>query len=102
MSSAVCFNLDQSKLLLSGNGYKILCAHLTYSLIHHFEYVPNSKKLQTTPEMWLSTLSSVYTHFNTLKKKALGNIVEKGEIAQIEEFHLFPQCFLCDLYLKIL
>ena len=28
--------------------------------------------------------------------------MEKGEIAQNEQFHLFPQCFLCNLYLKIL
>ena len=53
------------------------------------------------------TLSSMYTHFNTLKKnklleKLLENIVEKGEIAQNEQFHLFPQCFLCNLYLEIL
>ena len=26
---------------------------LTHSLIHNFETVPNSKKLQTTTEMWL-------------------------------------------------
>ena len=26
---------------------------LTHSLIHHFETVPNSKKLQTTTELWL-------------------------------------------------
>ena len=26
---------------------------LTHSLIHHFETVPNSKKLQMTIEMWL-------------------------------------------------
>ena len=30
--------------------------NLTHSLIHHFETVPNSKKLQTTTEMWLVTL----------------------------------------------
>ena len=29
------------------------CNCLTHSLIHHFETVPNSKKLQTTTEMWL-------------------------------------------------
>ena len=36
------------------------------------------------------TLCSIYTHFNTLKKKARlqENIVEKGEIAQNEQFHL--------------
>ena len=51
----------------------------------------------------------MYTHLNTLKKTDLRkhcgkgeNIVEKGEIAQTEQFHLFPQCFLCNLYLKIL
>ena len=27
-------------------------------------------------------------------------IVEKGEIAQNEQFHLFPQYFLCHVYLK--
>ena len=32
------------------DGYK---STLTHSLIHHFETVPNSKKLQTTTEMWL-------------------------------------------------
>ena len=26
--------------------------------------------------------------------------MEKGEIAQNEQFHSFPQCFLCNLYLK--
>ena len=45
-------------------------------------------------------LSSVCTHFNILKKRFLENIVEKGEIAQNEQFHLFSQCFLCNLYLK--
>ena len=50
------------------------------------------------------TLSSIYTHFNTQKKKKklLENIVEKGEIAHLEQFHLFPQCLLHNLYLKIL
>ena len=28
-------------------------SHLTHSLKHHFEAVPNSKKLQTTTEMWI-------------------------------------------------
>ena len=29
------------------------CDTLTHPLIHHFETVPNSKKLQTTTEVWL-------------------------------------------------
>ena len=28
--------------------------------------------------------------------------MEKGEIAQNEQFHLFPQCFICNSYLKVL
>ena len=28
-------------------------------------------------------------------------LLKKGEIAQNEQFHLFSQCFLCDLYLEI-
>ena len=44
----------------------------------------------------------MYTRLNTLgkKKKLEENIAQKGEIAQNEQFHLFPQCFLCNLYLK--
>ena len=38
----------------------------------------------------------------TMKKNASGKHCGKGEIAQNEQFHLPPQCFLCNLYLKIL
>ena len=31
----------------------VISANLTYPLFHHFETVPNSKKLQMTTEMWL-------------------------------------------------
>ena len=55
---------------------------LTHSLVHHFETVPNSNKLQTTTEMWL------LKDFDCIE-----NIVEKGEIAHFEQFHLFLQCF---------
>ena len=38
-----------------------------------------------------------------MKEKALRkHSGKKGEIAQNEQFHLLPQCFLCNLYLKIL
>ena len=39
--------------------------YLTHSLIHRFESVPNSKKLQTTTEMWLLTLYSMDTYSDT-------------------------------------
>ena len=48
------------------------------------------------------TLSSIYTHFNTLKKKVEENIVKKGVIPQNEQFHIFTQRFLLNLYLKII
>ena len=34
------------------------------------------------------------------RKKLKENIVEKGETAQNEQFHCFPQCFLCNLFLN--
>ena len=56
------------------------------------------------PQHFQLTLSSTYTRFNTFKKtrKLLEKTVEKGEIAQNEQFHIFPQCFLCSPYLKVL
>ena len=39
------------------------------------------------------TLSFIYTLFITLKKKLSENMVEKGEIAQNEQFHLFHNVF---------
>ena len=35
------------------NLWRLFLSHLTRSPIHHFETVPNSKKLQMTTEMWL-------------------------------------------------
>ena len=44
-----------------------------------------------------------FLHLYSFKKKALGKTLwKKGEIAQNEQFHLFLQCFPCNLYLKIL
>ena len=46
------------------------------------------------PIKWAAlTLSSIKTHFNTLKKKLKKEIVEKGEIAHFEQFHVFPAMF---------
>ena len=44
----------------------------------------------------------VHSFFCTEEKKLLENIVEKGEIAQHEQFHLFPPRFPFNLYLKVL
>ena len=56
-------------------------AALTHFLIQHFETVPNTKKLQASTEMLRYRL----------------NIVEKGEIAHFEKFHLFP----CNVFIKL-
>ena len=69
----------------------------------NFQYSSSKTKFKSLKELNKSiglTLPSIYTQFDTLKKKALENIVEKGEIPQNEQFHLFPKCFLCNLYLK--
>ena len=44
--SANAFNLDHFRIFSFGK-------ELTHSLIHHFETIPNSKKLQSTTEMGL-------------------------------------------------
>ena len=83
---------------------------LTHSLIHDFETIPNSKKLQTATEMWLLTHYQT-TNFRLFQlkefaddnfkfgengrklSKLVENTVGKGEIARYEQFLLFPQCF---------
>ena len=69
MSSAICFNLDQSKILSSGNG---LNRGMKFGLYH----------------------SNTMTPFDAPGKQAFENTGGKGEIAHIEQFLLFPQCFL--------
>ena len=59
---------------------------LTHSLMHCFETFRNSKKLQTTTEITLA----IKGFWNT---DCIENIVEKGEIAHFEQFHIFSQCF---------
>ena len=66
-----------------------------FNPIHHFETVPNSKKLQTTTEMWLLTLYQTIPTFNDLgQKKPFEKIVRKGENVGNQHFLLFLQCFL--------
>ena len=43
------------------------------------------------------TVPLLHTHFNPLKKTALGKYCEKGQVAPNEQFNPFPQCFLCNL-----
>ena len=90
-SHKVCFPIKDKphKLILKKNRCKSFAVKnllsgkvLTCSLILHFEIVPNSKKLQTTTEMWLF-----------LDTECIQTLVEIGKIAHFEQFHLYPQCF---------
>ena len=74
MSSAICSNLDQSKILSSGNELKF------YSTIKN----NSTSKLLTTQSRLLMTLY----------KKPFENSVGKGENAGNQHFLLFPQRFL--------
>ena len=58
-------------------------------LLHKVEIRDNKIKSNSLPQI---------PTFNTLTKKALENIVGKGENASNQHFLLFPQCFL--LFLK--
>ena len=75
MSSAICFNLDQSKILLSGSG--LTPAFCTFGSYCNFNPFPNKP--------WF---------FMCLQYKSFENTEGKGEIAHNEQFLLFPQCFL--------
>ena len=54
--------------------------------VHHFETASDSKNLQT-----------IKGFYDT---DCIENIVEKGEIAHFEQFHLFLQCFLEAFFLQ--
>ena len=92
-------NTIQSLLkIFSTVSQKNTCSHskylhlvcLTHSLIHHFETVPNPKKLYTTTEMWLlKDLKVKITKVLKMSKDCVG----KGNIACYEQFLLLPQSF---------
>ena len=63
------------------------------------ENAPDKKKICTADTQPFPPYILISTH---LRKELMENIVGKGEFAQNEQFHLFPECFLCNLYLKSL
>ena len=66
---------------------------LTNSLKHHFETIPDSKKLQTTTKMW---------QLKNFKIQKLSKHCGKRWIAYFEQFHLFPQCFPIAFFINVL
>ena len=75
MSSAIYFNLGQSKILSSGTG------------LMHLRNVLYQANTPFTKQALV---------FTCLQYKSFENTVEKGEIARNEQFLLFPLCFLPD------
>ena len=85
MSSAMCFSLDQSKILSSGNGFKDLNGCLTL--------YKNDKILDWSI---FKALADDKINVTQNLKFVLGkveNILGKGENAGQKHFLLFPKCF---------
>ena len=69
MSSAICFDLDQCKILSSGN-------------------IPFSDRpIEDADDNWNVAIKGFGDTY------CIENIVENGDIALFEQFHLFSTCF---------
>ena len=62
--------------------FPFMYCYLTHSLIHHLQTIPNSKKLQTTTEMWLLKFSRFRLH-----RKYCGKTVKLLKISNFTFFH---------------
>ena len=107
MWSAICFNLDQSEILSSGNGLrddqfktfqsKLIKKSLTLSIFPTgplwFNLLPNDK-IRRQSKLKASADDKIKP---TRKQKSVlirvENIVGKGENAGYQHFLLCPQCF---------
>ena len=78
MSGAICLNLDQSKMLSSGNGLK-----------HHHDVL-----YQANYQIVMDPLPIQIQWLMILKWKTLENIVGKGENAGNQHLLFFPQSCL--------
>ena len=78
MLSAICFNLDQSKILSSGNGLNSL-ANSKMLKWSNFKHFPDD-------------IINVTIMMNFVAGR-VENIAGKGENAGYQHFLLFPQCF---------
>ena len=88
MSSAICFNLDQSKILSSGNGLIV-----TSALVASVNPLPKDKFLDCFK---LKAFADDIFNVATMMISGLyrvENIVRKGENAGFQYFLLCPQCF---------
>ena len=94
MSSAICFNMDQSKILSSGNGLMLslstcpkLCQVVKSEPFPKQQILDSSKLKEFADDNFKSDDNG--RKFS----KGVENTVGKGKIARYEQFLLFPQCF---------
>ena len=58
-----------------------------YNPLPNTTFWDHPKFRETAEDNWNVAIKGFYD------TDCIGNIVEKGEIANFEQFHLFPQCF---------
>ena len=83
MSSAICFDLDQSKIMSSGDGLKL-------NIINPLsdDKIVALAKLKAFADDNFIVTQTVQFLFERLQ-----NVVGKGENASYQHFILFPHCF---------
>ena len=103
LSKAFPPHVDKTGLL--GKGYGLTDEHksktILYGVSRHWSIIQDNLTIFCHNIIFNSFLH-MPTHFNIVKKRTFGKHCGKGEIAQNEQFHLIPQCFLCNLSLEIL
>ena len=103
MSSAVCFNLDQSKILLSGNGLNPFLTHHCYFLvilllsvlmISNETFYCLKIGIQILDWLRFKELADNKndTYMMGFIQESVENIIAKVEKAGYQDFLLFPQC----------
>ena len=100
MLSAICFNLDQSKIVSSGNELNI--NHINKEIIIIMAICFCTINLNSFPDDKFIDRSKLNQIADDILKRIwneikvpyrLKNIVRKGEIACYKQFLLFSQCF---------
>ena len=101
MSSAICFNLDQSKILSSGNGLRSFSIDSLPSLnipdlltnCTWINPLPNVKFLDVTKLKAFADNKFKVAKMMIFLFDRAGNTVGKGQNAGYQHFLLFQQCF---------
>ena len=80
MSSAICFNLDQSKILSSGNGLTFISL-TPYHTVYSFNPFPKQQNLDSSNLKKIADDNFRYDETGRKFSKSVESTVGKGEIA---------------------